>query len=181
MLIEPTAFLLYKGVDERVIDSKIQKYMSYIIGGIYLVLLLWLLLYAFDVNYWEARRGRIVIIGLDGPAASALYYAKEIIYNSLFFVPWGMFVCMFQPRGRFITKILLILAASVGIEAIQYFYEMGVRNINDMVGNVVGGMIGILIYYLIKWIVRKKHIVVLNSIGIIIDIMAVLMLRQPRY
>ena len=73
---------------------------------------------------------------------------SNIIGNVLLFVPLGILIAMQKISAR--KGILLILAATFGIELIQYIFCCGISDIDDIILNLIGGIVGIGLYHVMK-------------------------------
>lgn len=61
-------------------------------------------------------------------------------------------------------------------EIIQYIFAIGASDITDIIGNTSGGIIGIAVFTLFRRFFREKYISIINSIGLVVEILAVLLL-----
>jgi len=73
--------------------------------------------------------------------------------NFLLFVPFGVLLPLVWRRLRFSTGVLVALALSVGIEAIQYLsrpWSNRLADVNDVILNVLGACLGLLVVTLLR-------------------------------
>lgn len=155
-----------------------QKKLSLIVFGIYMFLLTWLILFKFAVNLNDLSHIRN--INLMPFSASMIVNGKlevrEIIYNLLVFVPLGVYIGIFKSKWSFIKKIVPCLGLSLLFEILQFVFAIGASDITDLIGNTLGGIIGIIMYSVFKQIFKDKLITIVNSMGLIIEVFAIIML-----
>ena len=70
------------------------------------------------------------------------------INNILVFIPFGVLF----PGKRWKWLILTAFLLSAGIEAVQYAFNLGWCEIDDVICNVLGALVG---FGVLKWIKRK--------------------------
>lgn len=83
---------------------------------------------------------------------------REMLMNVLLFVPFGLTVpfaltpvkdAVFQRNTRYAVIVLLItIALSVSIEAVQYHYALGRCETDDVLCNTLGALFGVCAYLL---------------------------------
>ncbi|MBQ8541059.1 MAG: VanZ family protein [Clostridia bacterium] len=76
------------------------------------------------------------------------------LFNLAIYVPWGYL--LFRHLNcckKWLMSIIVIVAGSLMIEALQYILARGVTAIDDLVANTLGGIIGIFVAI----IMQKKH------------------------
>lgn len=81
----------------------------------------------------------------------------QVIMNILMFVPFGVllplnFKCFCKNR----CVILTALAVSVAIESIQGILQIGMFEVDDILGNVLGTEIGFLCYAVAVWLSKRR-------------------------
>ncbi len=158
--------------------SKKQENISYTVFGIYMVLLAWLILFKFSINFSELDHIRnINFVPFRGSAIiNGHVDISEIIYNILVFVPLGVYVSIFKPDWSLLRKALPGLFISLLFEALQFIFAIGASDITDLLGNTIGGLVGIVVFFLLKTIFKQKYITVINSIGLVVEVIGVAML-----
>lgn len=80
---------------------------------------------------------------------SELFF-KNVVGNTLMFVPYGFFVSYYLKLKRPYIVLLLSLIVSFTIEFIQLYIINRVFDVDDIVLNVLGGLIGFVIYIAVK-------------------------------
>jgi len=156
-----------------------EKRVTLVVFGIYCLLLTWLVLFKLSINIEEIVQMNMRNINLIPFQASMLVNGKleisEIIYNILVFVPFGVYVQLFKPDWGTLKKILPGLFLSLVYEGIQYAFAIGASDITDVINNTCGAAIGIGLCILMEKLFHDKKIVVINMIGIVVEILALLL------
>lgn len=95
---------------------------------------------------------------------------REIIYNVIVFVPFGIFLNMVRKNNIIWKNIFIIFCTSLTFEVLQYVLAIGASDVTDVIGNTTGGIIGIGAYTffakfgkanidkVINWIYRKRRL-----------------------
>jgi len=79
-------------------------------------------------------------------------YFENIIGNLLMFVPMVFVVfLLFDKEIKTFVMTLILLLASLLIEILQYEFNLGVFDINDIALNFIGGLIGLLAFKTVKF------------------------------
>ncbi len=159
-------------------NSKRQRNISYIVFGIYMMLLIWLILFKFTTNFSELDYIRNInfIPFSESLITNGHLDITEIVYNILVFTPLGVYVSAFKPNWSFLRKAGASLCLSLLFETLQFIFAIGASDITDLIGNTVGGIIGIVIFLFFKKIFKKKSITIINCIGLIVELLAIAML-----
>lgn len=158
--------------------TKRQKTMSAIVCGVYIYLLIWLILFKFNINFADLDHMKNInlIPFQESLIVNGRIDLKEIIYNILVFVPLGVYVSMFKSNWPFGKKIIPALCLSIIFEMTQYILAIGASDITDIIGNTLGGIAGIACYILLEKIFKNKCITIINTLGLAVEILAVVML-----
>ena len=134
---------------------------------IYIVALTWIILFKLHFSFAEISRIRTInLIPFQGSDAIG---ANEI-YNILFFMPLGIYICMLKTEWLFIKKVAAIFCLSLSFEIAQYLFAIGRTDIADLLCNTLGGLIGIGIYELIFIILKHKTNKILNVVALVFTI-----------
>lgn len=81
------------------------------------------------------------------------YFIQDILGNTILFVPFVMSVTFLFPAKKSYRELFfLMLLTTLSIESLQYIFNVGVFDIDDIVLNLVGGVIGM---FLFNYIYRK--------------------------
>lgn len=158
--------------------SKKQKNMAFIVFGGYFLLLIWLILFKFqiDISNMDTIRSINVIPFHYSNEIGGKFHLKEVIYNVLVFVPLGVYIQFFKPKWPFLLKTLLGLCISFIFECLQYIFSIGASDITDIIDNTLGGILGILMAMILEKIYKEKSITIVNVIGLIIEVTALAMI-----
>lgn len=158
--------------------SKSQKNFTNMVFVIYSALLIWLVLFKFNIDFREMDHFRSVnfIPFYYISEVGFSYHFKEVLYNVLIFIPLGVYVGIYKSEWSFFKKILPCLSVSLLFELIQFVFALGASDITDIITNTTGGIAGIVLCFLMKKIFPQKHITIINVLGVMIEILAILLL-----
>jgi glycopeptide antibiotics resistance protein len=135
----------------------------------YLVILIWLVLFKFSSDIWSVQRSINLIPFAAPKIVNGRINFEEIIYNCIFFVPFGLLLNVNFKKRRFLPKLLLILGFSVTAELTQFIFAIGASDITDVITNTVGGFLGLILYDLSnKYIKDEKLDRIIFSVGTIL-------------
>lgn len=96
----------------------------------------------------------IVLIPFKTPGGSNLIFLYSLA-NLVIFIPFGIIVPkVFHSINKVWKMLLVTLATSIAIEAIQYILACGTSEVEDVIMNVAGGIVG---YLIIRVIYNKKE------------------------
>lgn len=149
-----------------------QKRTSYIVFGIYFILLAWLVLFKFATNISELPSMRSINLRPFFYDNETSFHWKEVLYNVIIFVPFGIYVQIFKKDCKIAGKTTVVLLTSLLFEIVQFVFAIGASDITDIIGNTFGGILGVLFCILMRKIAAKKYILIINALGIIIEIAA---------
>lgn len=100
---------------------------------------------------------------------------KDIIYNILAFVPLGVYLKIFFKKWPIWKMIVTGLIVSLSFETLQYLFAIGYSDITDLITNTTGTFIGIGVYSLFDRCLQEKAVTVMNIIGLMIEILALIL------
>ena len=151
-----------------------QIYVSMVVLGIYMVLLIWLILFKLQVNLGSLMHIRNInlIPYSQSMIVNGQVNLREIIYNVIVFIPMGVYISMFKPEWPLIRKVLPCAVTSLVLETLQYVMAIGASDITDVIDNTLGGIIGIGVALLLARIFKDKTAAVVNSIGIAVEVLS---------
>jgi len=133
---------------------------------IYLLVLIWVILFKLHFSFAEMDRARIInLIPFQGPGIGA-----DEIYNVLFFIPFGIYICMLKNKWSFIIKITTIICLSLSLEILQFIFAIGRTDITDLLCNTLGGITGIGIYELLYKLLKTRTSKVLNIVFLVLTV-----------
>lgn len=142
--------------------------------AIYLLILIWLVLFKFSVHLslvvYPTR-----ILNLIPFAYFSRADLKELFYNVVFFIPFGVLLSVNLKRATFWRRLAFVFLFSLAAETIQFAFAIGVADITDVITNTFGGFLGLMLYALISKYVEDdkldRIIVVASSISLIVFVL----------
>jgi glycopeptide antibiotics resistance protein len=156
-----------------------KKILSGSLFALYLVTLLWLVLFKLRVNISSVFNDHHRSLNLIPFAAPSMVHGEigygEMIYNCLFFIPFGLLLSVNFKKPGFLKKLAIIMVFSVTVELIQFIFAIGATDITDVITNTLGGFIGLTLYALCnKYINSEKLDRVINVIGAVLFVLFML-------
>ncbi len=158
--------------------SKKQKTLSYIVFGVYIFLLTWLILFKFQIDIFNMpfKRNINLIPFAQPKIVNGRVDISEMLYNVAVFLPFGVYVGLFFEKLKLWQKFLLPLSLSLLYEILQLVLAIGLSDITDVITNTAGGILGVLCFMLLcKWL-KDKTVNTINIIGICCESVAVAVL-----
>jgi glycopeptide antibiotics resistance protein len=147
--------------------AKRNNTLTLILFIVYVLTLIWIILFKLHFSFAEMDRVRnINPIPFQG---SAFIDANQI-YNTLFFIPFGIYISMLKNKWSFIIKVIIILGFSLSFEILQFIFAIGRTDITDLLCNTLGGITGIGIYELLFKILKSKTNKVMNIILLVLTV-----------
>ncbi len=148
-------------------SSKKWTLILWVLAGIYLVVLTWLILFKGSVSWSEF--GHYRSINLIPFGASVTVNGKldlhELWMNILAFLPLGLYTGMLRPRWPVGAWCLTGLEVSLLFEILQYVLGIGATDITDVITNTTGGVLGVLLFLLLRKLLKEKTNKVLTIIA----------------
>lgn len=154
-------------------QSAKQKRLSYIVFGLYLFLLAWLVLFKFATNLSgvpSMRSINIIPFYYDQETSS---HFEEVLYNILVFIPLGVYIQIFKEDLKLSKKCVVVFLISFLFEVVQFVFALGASDITDIIGNTFGGIVGVFLCITIKRIAPKKYVSTINALGMFSEIIAI--------
>lgn len=137
---------------------KVEKYLFIV----YLVVLVWVLLFKFGTSIsdvlFQALHDDNDIRNINLIPFGESMGMKEMMFNVIMFIPFGVLVQMMNKKGSRLKKIMYILSFSVLIELGQFVLALGATDITDVINNTAGGMMGVLLYILLSKIFHSDRL-----------------------
>jgi len=124
------------------------KKISKILLATYLLILLWLVLFKFKVNFSVFSDNHTRNLNLIPFADLSRDNLRDVIYNFVGFIPFGLLLGVTLKRTSFWRRLAYILLFSLALEVIQFVLALGVMDITDVFTNALGGLLGLLLYNL---------------------------------
>lgn len=152
--------------------NKKRNILTMILFVIYLLLLVSIIL--FKLPFYSAGAEGIRVINLipfqGSFDESGVILMREIIYNILLFLPFGIYLCMLKSEWTFMKKVLPIMGLTVTFEVIQFVFAIGRSDITDILDNTFGGLIGIGIYAFLFRIFKSRTVKIVNMLALVLTV-----------
>lgn len=157
-----------------------QKKLTIVLFTVYFLILTWMILFKMSFSFKDLVGFRSVnlVPYSDSTIVNGRIGIKEIIYNVIGFIPFGIYICMMTDNWSFLKKVISIGGVSLLYESLQFIFAIGASDITDLIGNTFGGIVGITIYYCISKLFKSNQKInkVLNIIALIATILIVVFL-----
>jgi Glycopeptide antibiotics resistance protein len=98
---------------------------------------------------WGYLSGNISV-----PASIAM---DNVFGNIVVFAPYGLYIQVIRKDKRVKISFLQILLTSAVIEIIQFSFNLGAADIDDIILNCLGGLIGIFLYRILLKLVKEQE------------------------
>lgn len=159
-----------------VFKSNKEKVITCIVFTVYLILLCWLILFKFAVSVELIPHLRgINIIPFHYDRASPVHL-REVIFNIIVFIPSGVYFTALFCKKNLLLGIAGTVILSLFFEVIQYVVAIGASDITDLITNSIGGLCGMVLFWVIGKITEKNKMTIINLVGGIIEILAIILL-----
>lgn len=151
-----------------------QRNLTIGLMGIYLFLLIWIVLFKFQIDFsYFSHVRRINLIPFHAPMiVDGRVNNSEVVYNVLVFIPLGLFASMFRPNWSFIKKVLVSFGISLGFELTQFVFAIGTSDITDLMTNTLGGCIGVLLFMGLYKAFKKRAVTIVNVVASVCSVLA---------
>jgi glycopeptide antibiotics resistance protein len=84
-------------------------------------------------------------------------FFMDVFGNILMFIPMPFaLIWLFTSKLSYSTIFLFVVLASLSIEIIQYLFNKGVSDIDDIFLNTIGGSIGLIVFHYSVQIKKAK-------------------------
>lgn len=154
---------------------KREKKVTFILLGIYLILLTWIIL--FKMQFSISQIGHIRSLNLIPFGASVIVNGKldidEIVNNAIVFIPVGVYMGMLFPDWSFVRKLCPAAGLSLVYEVLQFVFALGASDITDLIMNSSGGAIGLFAFAVLSKILGKRTNRVLNILAGICTVLVI--------
>src|SRR5579863_7613440 len=153
-----------------------RKILSRGLLALYLVTLIWVVLFKLKFNISSVLNHHHRSLNLIPFAAPSMVNGRinfgEMIYNCIFFIPFGLLLNVNFKKIGFFPKLACILVFSLTAELTQFIFAIGASDITDVITNTLGGFLGLKLYDLSnKYIDREKLEKIIISVGILLLVM----------
>lgn len=147
-----------------------QKIFSVCVFTVYLILLTWLILFKFaaDFTALSSMRSLNLIPFGDSITVNKSIGLREIVFNMLVFIPFGVYLEIFLPDFNAWKKTGIGLLLSIGYEAVQFLFAIGASDITDVLMNTLGCVVGVFAGRILRRILKGRFIPAVNVLGSVI-------------
>lgn len=156
-------------------DSKLSFKLIWIVLSIYMVILLWIIVFKFNMKWIPDDSAYLRNLPLldrirnfypfQAMIEEGFYFEWDYFMNIFVYIPLGIYLSfVIKSKYKNIYIILISLFSSILFETIQLFTGWGGFDTTDMLCNTLGGIIGILVF--IPIIKLKPRII--NIVNIIL-------------
>lgn len=138
--------------------------LSNILFFTYLGLMIWQLFLGPYRSYSAVRRHNIYPFNtimnyfINSDKFSFYIIFINLVANIVTFIPLGFFnSLLFKRPNKIITITIFSVLTVSSIEAIQFIFNVGVFDIDDIILNSLGCVIGFTFYKMIRWIIAQQQ------------------------
>ena len=158
-------------------NTKKEKVFAYVVMGIYLLFLCWLVLFklADSIDKIPSMRGINLIPFHYDQLANTRFHRMEISYNILVFVPTGFFFSAFGKR-KVISGIIASAILSLCFEILQWIFALGASDITDFITNTAGGALGTFLFFAMAKLFKGHQVRIVCIIGAIIEAIFIILM-----
>ena len=158
-------------------NTKKEKVFAYVVMGIYLLFLCWLVLFklADSVDKIPSMRGINLIPFHYDQLANTRFHRMEILYNILVFVPTAFFFSAFGKR-KVISGIIASAILSLCFEILQWIFALGASDITDFITNTAGGALGTFLFFAMGKLFKGHQVRIVCIIGAIIEAIFIILM-----
>ncbi len=82
---------------------------------------------------------------------------SNVLGNIVLFIPLGVYLTLFNRDKRLYRNIIYIALISLTAEGIQYIFQIGASDIDDVILNVFGGFLGVAAYRTLLLALKDVH------------------------
>lgn len=146
-----------------------EKRISYIVFGVYLLLLCWLVLFKFAIRAEDIPRLRnLNFIPFYYDSENSVHL-REVVLNVLAFIPAGFYFSAIFSKMNILLAPVATALISFLFESSQWVFSIGASDITDLIMNTIGGLCGMLLFVIMGRIAGQHRMKIINALGIIIE------------
>lgn len=135
--------------------EKLVTFFLYLVLAFYL-LLLFLILFrqrhsvrSFNLvpfrGIFSYLTGIDLISGTEDPAFLRGFALSNLLGNIVIFIPLGVYFTLLNPKKGIWRNTLLVMAVSAAVEMVQFAFQLGIGDVDDVILNGIGGLLGVLL------------------------------------
>ena len=153
------------------------KSLSKALFAFYLLILLWLIIFKFSFNLssildYQTRSINLIPFAFANERGNL----REIIYNFVVFIPFGLLLSVNFKKATFGKKLASVFVFSLTAEISQFVFATGATDITDLITNTIGGFLGLILYDLCnKYINNQKLDRFIVFVGILLLVLFILL------
>ena len=158
-------------------NTKKEKVFAYVVMGIYLLFLCWLILFklADSIDKIPSMRGINLIPFHYDQLSNTRFHQMEVLYNVLVFVPAGFFFSAFG-KGKVTSGIIASAMLSLCFEILQWIFALGASDITDFITNTAGGALGTFLFFAMGKLFKGHQVRIVCIIGAIIEAIFIILM-----
>ena len=148
-----------------------EQALTYIVVGIYFLILCWAILFKFAVSIDEIpsmRALNLIPFHYDQLSGSR-FHSTEVLENALVFIPAGFYFTEFLNKKPW-PGILACAALSLCFETLQYVFAIGSSDITDVITNTIGGVLGTGLYLVLGKLFKGRQVRIISITGAVLEI-----------
>ena len=158
-------------------QTKKKKTFEYVVIGIYLLFLCWLILFklADSIDKIPSMRGINLIPLHYDQLSNTRFHQTEVLYNVLVFVPAGFFFSAFG-KGKVTFGIIASAMLSLCFEVLQWIFALGASDITDFITNTAGGAFGTFLFFAMGKLFKGHQLKIACNFGAILEALFILLM-----
>ena len=157
--------------------TKEKKVFVYVVMGIYLLFLCWLILFklADSIDKIPSMRGINLIPFHYDQLSNTRFHKMEVLYNVLVFIPACFFFSALGKR-KVISGIIVSAMLSLCFEILQWIFALGASDITDFITNTAGGALGTFLFFAMGKLFKGHQVRIVCIIGAIIEAIFIILM-----
>lgn len=157
--------------------TKEKKVFVYVVMGIYLLFLCWLILFklADSIDKIPSMRGINLIPFHYDQLSNTRFHKMEVLYNVLVFIPAGFFFSALGKR-KVTSGIIVSAMLSLCFETIQWIFALGASDITDVITNTAGGALGTFMFFTMGKLFKGHQVKIACMIGAILEAIFIILM-----
>ena len=155
----------------EIFKSNKEKKITYLVFGIYLIFLCWLVLFKCAISIEDIPHFRGVNLIPFYYNNENSVHLKEVVYNIVVFIPAGFYFTALFGKEKKLTGVFITAILSLLFEITQWIFSIGASDITDLITNTLGGICGLFLFILMGKISYSRRMGIANLIGIVIELL----------
>ena len=159
----------------KVLNNR-EKSFTYIVFGIYFILLVWLVLFKLSTSIDDIPHMRGINLIPFHYDEKTDFHLKEVLYNVIIFIPAGFYFTAFFEKRRKWYAVAVTALVSILFECLQWVFYLGATDITDVMTNTLGGLLGMFLFVIMGKLFPKRRMTIINILGIFVEVSACLLI-----